>query len=200
MNKENAVRQTEFGFLHDKYTLTYYLFDCMLYVLLNELGETTMATLNQIKKQMNMGDRYLFDGTLFRDCKRDTATLYIEITDTHTSQTTDKIRIGFKEFENTETQYQTQCVVKQTGEHISGIQAEIFVPYKEQQTYQINIKLNDELYVLHWEREYNPNNDNIVASSTARTTPFEQLFGRKTQSNHGNNNSKLVEFVNSLSD
>ena len=51
-------------------------------------GEIKMATLEQVKSQLNMGDRYLFDGTLFRDTKRNTATLYINHRHSHKSNYT----------------------------------------------------------------------------------------------------------------
>ena len=153
-----------------------------------------MTTLKQVKHKMNVGDRYLFEGRLFRDYKRNTATLYLEIQDSQTLHTTPQIRIGFKQFENLEEQYQSQCVVKSTGKSVSGITAQVFVPEKEIVHYQINVTLRDELYTLDW-YPTSEDNENLVASSDAKPIPFEDLFRTPTPATDSTN---LRNFLNNL--
>lgn len=147
-----------------------------------------MATLNQVRNTLNYGSRYSFKGRLFRDKKRDTATLYIYIIDTHTDTSTSEIRIGYKQFEDSQTQQQTDCVERSSGVVVSGIKTCIFAPCGDVDTYQIDIMLNQERYTLHWHTT--PNSNNLVASSDAEATPFESLFRQQ--------NSKLQSLLDKL--
>lgn len=133
-------------------------------------------TYKEILTHMNYGTNYDFRGVLFRDRRRNTGTLYCEIHHLGKGIWTPTIRIGFDEFESSELQTQTRTVIKTSGECVSGIQARVFVPYQEVETYQIDLTIQGERYTQHWYPDYNKQNTQRAASSTAQPRPIDTLF------------------------
>lgn len=158
-----------------------------------------MTTYQQVKQALNMGTTYEFEGKLFRDFKRNTGTLYIYITDPTVDSTTPEIRIGFDEFERSDSQRQTNCIIRQTGQTVEGIRATVFVPDQEVYHYQINITLGKELYVLHWHTE---DGKNLVASSSASPIYFKELLEPRerivTQLRDKTDSTKLRNFLRNI--
>lgn len=122
---------------------------------------------------MAINDRYTFEGSLFRDLKRNTATLYVEITDTIKIKTTPQLRIGFKHF-YADNQTQTECIVKTTGQTVDGISVKIHAPNDDIRTYQLDFDINGSKSVVHWYTT--KQGQNLVASSTAQTVTVNELF------------------------
>lgn len=135
-----------------------------------------MATLNEIKTALNYTDTYAYEGRLFRDRKRNTATLYLEIVDALRGTRTPEIRIGFEQFDRSDDQTQTQTIVRSSGKTVQGLEVRIFVPSQDSSTYQLDFNLNGERHTAHWHCEQNKN---LVATSASRAIPIEELF--KTQ-------------------
>lgn len=154
-----------------------------------------MAKLHEIHTALGYGEQYDFEGTLFVDSKRDTATLYLEMTDLQTKFKTPQLRIGFNNFKDSNIQYQTRCQVKETGEYVSGISCKIYIPVDECPHYQIDIMLNEkERYTVFWAPENSSNN--CAASSKAQLTPFEELFQNPSPVKAIKDSTKLRKFIN----
>lgn len=156
-------------------------------------------TYKEIAKQLNYGTNYDFRGVLFRDRRRNTGTLYCEIHHLGKGIWTPTIRIGFDRFESSEQQTQTRTVIKTTGECVSGIQARVFVPYQEVETYQIDLTIQGERYTQHWYPDYNKQNTDVVASSTAQPRPIDTLFEQPIQKIRATTDStQLRQFLENL--
>lgn len=154
-----------------------------------------MATLNDIKTYLGYTDNYHYEGRLFRDIRRDTATLYLTITDTTTGYTTPEIRVGFKHFESTDTQIQTETLLRESGESIQGLEVVIYVPQEDVVTYQLDFNLKGLRHTAHW---YTERNKNLVATSESRPIPIETLFKPSVREALSRSNSKMQNFLNNI--
>lgn len=138
-----------------------------------------MATLTEIHEILNYDNEnnYQFEGRLFRDLKRDTATLYVIVKNLDTNFQTPELRIGFSNFENSENQIQTECLVKSSLKPVIGIQATIFVPAEDVITYQLDFVIDGKRHTVMW---WPDKGKNLVASSESQPLEFKSLFATPT--------------------
>ena len=128
-----------------------------------------MATLNEIHRILNYEQNYLYQGRLFRDLHRDTATLYLYMTDLKTNYTTEELRIGFKNFDNSRDQIQTNAMINETKQPIQGLEVRIFVPCDDVETYQLDFVCNGKRQTEHW---WPQDGKNLAATSESRPIPI----------------------------
>ena len=122
--------------------------------------------------------KYQITGRLFRDKPRNTATLYVKLSNAQ-GEITPEIRIGYKNFMQ-EGQMQTETVVRHTGETVDGLKCRIgTVAYGH---YQLDFDIADYTQSEVWHTETGKEGSNLVASSDAQAVHIDQLFANRDES------------------
>lgn len=119
----------------------------------------------EVKKALNQNtpNRYDYRGKLYRDLKTDKATLYLSIYTKSKFEEPINLRIGYKNFLNSENQTQSGIVHMNTKSAIYGLRTQIFAPAEDVSTYQININYGPlGVDVVHWDSAAQ---DGLVATS-----------------------------------
>ena len=151
----------------------------------------------QVKKALNQNtpNRYEYRGKLYRDLKSDKATMYLSIYTKSNFEDPINLRVGYKDFLNSERQKQSGVVHMNTKSAAYGLQTTVFAPAEDVSTYQINIDYGAQgVDIIHWDSAAQ---DGLVA--TAEGVSIESLLKTpKREYSNTTDSTKLRSFLSCL--